>query len=106
VTHTKVRVEHDAIDAIIRTFQGATFSERSLGKSLAPYTYLGAQFRRLRTKLGAPIATKAMAAKLTRLRLRPTKQCNVSSVCGLENGWIVPPVHGPRKAVVGLLAGD
>ena len=29
-------------------------------------TYLGAQFRRLRTKLGAPIAVKAMAAKLAR----------------------------------------
>jgi transposase len=30
-------------------------------------TYLGAQFRRLRGKLGAPIAIKAMAAKLARL---------------------------------------
>jgi transposase len=30
-------------------------------------TYLGAQFRRLRTKLGAPRAIKAMAAKLARL---------------------------------------
>ena len=34
------------------------------------YTYLGAQFRRLRTKLGAPIAIKAMAAKLARLVYR------------------------------------
>jgi transposase len=33
-------------------------------------TYLGAQFRRLRTKLGAPIAIKAMAAKLARLVYR------------------------------------
>jgi transposase len=33
-------------------------------------TYLGAQFRRLRTKLGAPIAIKAMAAKLARLIYR------------------------------------
>jgi hypothetical protein len=33
-------------------------------------TYLGAQFRRLRTKLGPPIATKAMAAKLARLVYR------------------------------------
>ena len=33
-------------------------------------TYLGAQFRRLRTKLGAPCATKAMAAKLARLVFR------------------------------------
>jgi transposase len=30
-------------------------------------TYLGAQFRRLRTRLGAPITIKAMAAKLARL---------------------------------------
>ena len=33
-------------------------------------TYLGAQFRRFRTKLGAPVAIKAMAAKLTRLVYR------------------------------------
>src|ERR1700688_76331 len=33
-------------------------------------TYLGAQFRRLRTKLGAPIAIKAMAAKLARFVYR------------------------------------
>jgi transposase len=33
-------------------------------------SYLGAQFRRLRTKLGAPIAIKAMAAKLARLVYR------------------------------------
>jgi transposase len=34
-------------------------------------TYLGAQFRRLRTKLGAPVAIKAMAAKLARLYSGP-----------------------------------
>src|SRR5258707_653399 len=33
-------------------------------------TYLGPQFRRLRTKLGAPVAIKAMAAKLARLVYR------------------------------------
>jgi transposase len=33
-------------------------------------TYLGAQFRRLRGRLGAPVATKAMAAKLARLIYR------------------------------------
>jgi len=33
-------------------------------------TYLGAQFRRLRTRLGAPIAIKAMAAKLARIVYR------------------------------------
>jgi hypothetical protein len=33
-------------------------------------TYLGTQFRRFRTRLGAPIAIKAMAAKLARLVYR------------------------------------
>jgi transposase len=33
----------------------------------ASNTYLGAQFRRLKAKLGAPVAIKAMAAKLARL---------------------------------------
>ena len=33
-------------------------------------TYLGAQFRRFRTRLGAPIAIQAMAAKLARLVYR------------------------------------
>jgi len=33
-------------------------------------TYLGAQFRRLRMRLGAPVAIKAMAAKLARLIYR------------------------------------
>jgi transposase len=33
-------------------------------------TYLGAQFRRLRAKLGTPVAIKAMAAKLARLVYR------------------------------------
>src|SRR5258708_31828412 len=33
-------------------------------------TYLGAQFRRFRTRLGAPIAIKAMAAKLSRMVYR------------------------------------
>jgi hypothetical protein len=33
-------------------------------------TYLGAQFRRFRTRLGAPVAIKAMAAKLARLVYR------------------------------------
>ena len=33
-------------------------------------SYLGAQFRRLRTRLGAPVAIKAMAAKLARLIYR------------------------------------
>ena len=36
----------------------------------ASNTYLGAQFRRLKTRLGPPIAIKAMAAKLARLVYR------------------------------------
>lgn len=36
----------------------------------ASHTYLGAQYRRFRTKLGAPVAIKAMAAKLARLVYR------------------------------------
>ena len=36
----------------------------------ASHTYLGAQYCRLRTKLGAPVAIKAMAAKLARLVYR------------------------------------
>jgi transposase len=36
----------------------------------ASNTYLGAQFRRLRSKLGPPVAIKAMAAKLARLVYR------------------------------------
>ena len=55
---------------------------RDIGNSSAPLlrstastlrasnTYLGAQFRRLRTKLGLPVAIKAMAAKLARLVYR------------------------------------
>jgi hypothetical protein len=33
-------------------------------------TYLGAQFRRLKSRLGPPVAIKAMAAKLARLVYR------------------------------------
>ena len=33
-------------------------------------SYLGTQFRRFRTRLGPPVATKAMAAKLARLVYR------------------------------------
>jgi transposase len=43
------------------------------GTLLNSQTYLGAQYRRLRTKLGAPKARKAMAAKLARLVYRLLK---------------------------------
>src|SRR5256886_12194456 len=42
-------------------------------------TYLGAQFRRFRTRLGAPIAIKAMAAKLARLVYRKIGRAHVST---------------------------
>jgi len=40
---------------------------------LRSQTYLGAQYRRLRTKLGAPKAMKAMANKLARIAYRMMK---------------------------------
>jgi hypothetical protein len=43
------------------------------GTLLASGTYLGAQYRRLRTKLGAPKARKAMANKLARIAYRMMK---------------------------------
>jgi transposase len=53
------------------TTNRATSALRMAASSLrVSDTYLGAQFRRLRTKLGAPIAIKAMAAKLARLLYR------------------------------------
>jgi transposase len=49
----------------------ATLALKMAASSLrTSQTYLGAQFRRLRTKLGAPVAIKAMAAKLARLVYR------------------------------------
>src|SRR5438132_776564 len=53
------------------------------------HSYLGAQFRRLKTRLGAPVAIKAMAAKLARLVYRM-----------LSHGM---PVYRPRR---GLLRGS
>ena len=49
----------------------ATLALKMAASSLrTSQTYLGAQFRRLRTKLGAPVAIKAMAAKLARVVYR------------------------------------
>jgi len=42
----------------------------SNSEPLGKYSYLGARFRRFRTRLGAPVAIKAMAAKLARLIYR------------------------------------
>jgi transposase len=48
-----------------------TVALRIAATTLRPsHTYLGAQFRRLKARLGAPIAIKAMAAKLARLVYR------------------------------------
>jgi transposase len=48
-----------------------TIALKMAASSLRPSkSYLGAQFRRLRTRLGAPVAIKAMAAKLARLVYR------------------------------------
>jgi transposase len=55
----------------LRTNNRATIALKMAASTLRlSNTYLGAQFRRLRTKLGAPIAIKAMAAKLARLVYR------------------------------------
>jgi transposase len=52
----------------IPTNNRATTALRMSANSLRlSNSYLGAQFRRLRSRLGAPVATKAMAAKLARL---------------------------------------
>ncbi len=55
----------------LRTNNRVTIALKMAASSLRlSNTYLGAQFRRLRTKLGGPIAIKAMAAKLARLVYR------------------------------------
>src|SRR5215469_13342780 len=52
----------------IPTNNRATAALRMSANSLRlSHSYLGAQFRRLRSRLGPPVATKAMAAKLARL---------------------------------------
>ena len=52
----------------LRTNNRATIALKMAASTLRKSdTYLGAQFRRLRTKLGPPCAIKAMAAKLARL---------------------------------------
>jgi hypothetical protein len=51
-------------------------------------TYVGAQFRRLRTKLGAPVAIKAMAARLARLVYRmATLRHKEHQFDALIEGW-------------------
>jgi transposase len=55
----------------LRTNNRATIALKMAATTLRlSNTYLRAQFRRLRSKLGAPIAIKAMAAKLARLLYR------------------------------------
>ena len=61
---------------------------------LKSHTYLGAQFRRLRTRLGAPVAIKAMAAKLARLVYRRLR-------CGMQfvdkGAWFYKQKHRQRR---------
>jgi hypothetical protein len=67
------KISGDKIIAKCRlpTHNRATIALRMAASTLrASNTYLGAQFRRLRTKLGPPVAVKAMAAKLARLVYR------------------------------------
>src|SRR5260370_2367653 len=55
-------------------------------------TYLGAQFRRFRTRLGAPVAIKAMAAKLARL-LYPMLCYGIKYVA--KKSTLYQPQHRP-----------
>lgn len=48
----------------------ATLALKTAASSLRSNSYLGAQFRRQKTKVGAPVATKAIAAKLARVVYR------------------------------------
>jgi len=50
--------------------RATTVLQMAASTLLISESYLGAQFRRLRTRLGPPVATKAMAAKLARLLYR------------------------------------
>jgi transposase len=58
------------IDGIDVTTTMTILSEAGWDTLRLSHSYLGAQFRRLRSKLGAPVAIKAMAAKLARLVYR------------------------------------
>jgi transposase len=49
-------------------------------------TYLGAQFRRLRSRLDTPVAIKAMAAKLARLVYRMLRYGMKYGAAGCDNG--------------------
>ena len=51
----------------------ATVAFRNAAGTLRSQSYLGAQYRRLRTRLGAPNAIAAMARKLACLFYRPMK---------------------------------
>ena len=53
--------------------RAATALRQAASTLLRSKTYLGAQYRRLRTKLGAPKAITAMAHKLARLVYRMLK---------------------------------
>jgi transposase len=64
---TALRLDHCRAEGDGRLAEAMQDSDHTLRLS---HSYLGAQFRRLRTKLGAPVAIKPMAAKLARLVYR------------------------------------
>jgi len=73
--------------------------------SSAGDSYLGAQFRRFRTRLGPPVATKAMAAKLARLVYRMLRYGMKYVNQGAEfydaqhrKQQVIPVIHLKRKA--------
>ena len=88
-----VIVLESSTEALTRTAHGP---RQTIGVSIAfkmaastlrlSNTYIGAQFRRLRTKLGAPVAikAKAMAAKLARLVYRMLRHGMKHVVQGAE----------------------
>ena len=71
-----LRYTHRALPQLfcnrLPTLGPPSYSEKRLTEALLRLSnnYVGVQFRRLRTKLGAPVAIKAMAAKLARLVYR------------------------------------
>ena len=68
ITHLKWKAAKLGFRVVQATNNRASIALRMAASTLrVSNTYLGAQFRRFRTKLGSPIAIKAMAVKLARL---------------------------------------
>jgi len=71
-----LRYTHRALPQLfcnrLPTLGPPSYSEKRLTEALLRLSnnYVGVQFRRLRTKLGAPVAINAMAAKLLQKQVR------------------------------------